>query len=108
MEDFINFMNENFPTWIASFMWVNNPGWQSVQSLPQEVKVKLINEFSGKDAGKLKTSPEDFYNTSIGYLKLPNVYRWETVKRKTFQLEKERNLDISVMLPDLQKVINDF
>ena len=108
MEDFINFMNENFPTWIASFMWVNNPGWQSIQSLPQEVKFKLINEFNGKDAGKLKTSPEDFYSTSIGYLKLPNVASWETVKRLTLQLEKERNLDISVMIPDLQKVINNF
>ena len=81
---------------------------EAYYGLPQEVKFKLINEFNGKDAGKLKTSPEDFYSTSIGYLKLPNVASWETVKRLTLQLEKERNLDISVMIPDLQKVINNF
>ena len=108
MEDFINFMKKDFPSWTVSFMWVNNPGWQSVHSLPQEVKTKLINEFSGKDVGDLQTSREDFFKLSIGYLKMSSNINWTSVKSKTLALAKERNLDISIMIPDLHKVINDF
>jgi hypothetical protein len=108
MEDFINFMKKDFPSWTASFMWVNNPGWQSVHSLPQEVKTKLINEFSSKDVGDLQTSREDFFKLSIGYLKMSSNINWTSVKSKTLALAKERNLDISIMIPDLHKVINDF
>ena len=108
MQDFINFMKKDFPSWTASFMWVNNPGWQSVHSLPQEVKTKLINEFSSKDVGDLQTSREDFFKLSIGYLNMSSNINWTFVKSKTLALAKERNLDISIMIPDLHKVINDF
>jgi hypothetical protein len=108
MEDFINFMKKDFPSWTASFMWVNNPGWQSIQALPQEVKTKLINEFSSKDVGDLQTSREDFFKLSIGYLKINSTVEWKDVKRRVASLASERNLDTKVMIPDLQKVINDF
>ncbi len=108
MEDFINFMKKDFPSWTVSFMWVNNPGWQSVHSLPQEVKTKLINEFSGKDVGDLQTSREDFFKLSIGYLKINSTVVWKDVKHRVALLAAERNLDTSIMIPDLQKVINDF
>ena len=108
MEDFINFMKKDFPNWTTSFMWVNNPGWQSIQSLPQEVKTKLINEFSGKDVGILKTSREDFYKLSIGYLKINSIVDWNDTKRRINLLSKERKLDINTMLPDLQRIMNDF
>ena len=108
MEDFINFMKKDFPSWTASFMWVNNPGWQSIQALPQEVKTRLINEFSSKDVGELQTSREDFFKLSIGYLKINSTVEWKDVKRGVASLAAERNLDTKVMIPDLQKVINDF
>jgi sulfatase maturation enzyme AslB (radical SAM superfamily) len=108
MEDFINFMKKDFPSWTASFMWVNNPGWQSIQALPQEVKTRLINEFSSKDVGDLQTSREDFFKLSIGYLKINSTVEWKDVKRRVASLASERNLDTKVMIPDLQKVINDF
>lgn len=108
MEDFINFMKKDFPSWTASFMWVNNPSWQSIQALPQEVKTRLINEFSSKDVGDLQTSREDFFKLSIGYLKINSTVEWKDVKRRVASLASERNLDTKVMIPDLQKVINDF
>jgi sulfatase maturation enzyme AslB (radical SAM superfamily) len=108
MEDFINFMKKDFPNWTAGFMWVNNPDWQSIQSLPQEVKTKLINEFSVKDVGDLKTSSEDFYKLSIGYLKINSIVDWNDTKRQVAALAAERNLDTVVMIPDLQRVMNDF
>jgi hypothetical protein len=89
-------------------MWVNNPDWQSIQSLPQEVKTKLINEFSVKDVGDLKTSSEDFYKLSIGYLKINSIVDWNDTKRQVAALAAERNLDTVVMIPDLQRVMNDF
>jgi hypothetical protein len=108
MEDFMNFMKKDFSSWTASFMWVNNPVWQSVQTLPQEIKTRLINEFSSKDVGNLKTSREDFYKLSIGYLKMDSTVDWNDAKRRIASLAAERNLDTAVMIPDLQKVMNDF
>lgn len=108
MEHFINFMKKDFSSWTASFMWINTPEWQSVQTLPLEVKSKLINEFSNKSVGDLKTSREDFYKLSIGYLKMDNIVEWNDAKRRILSLAAERNLDIGVMIPDLQKVINDI
>jgi len=108
MEDFINFMKKDFPNWTADFMWVNSPRWQSVQTLPKEVKTRLITEFSSKNVGDLKTSREDFYKLSIGYLKMDSSVDWNDVKRQIASLAAERNLNTEVMIPDLQKVMNDF
>ena len=108
MEDFINFMKREFPNWNAGFMWVNSPIWQSVQTLPKEVKTRLITEFSNKDVGDLKTYREDFYKLSIGYLKIDSTVDWNDTKRRINLLAKERKLDINTMLPDLQRVMNDF
>jgi hypothetical protein len=55
-----------------------------------------------------KLAPLEDLEVSIGYLKMNSIFDWNDAKRRITLLASERNLNISAMLPDLQKVINDF
>jgi len=108
MSDFIEYIKTTFPTWTMSFMWVTNPEWQSLRTLPMNAKKTLITDFSNKTVEDLKTfskDSHDFYKVSIGYLQLSTDTKWESVVRQTRKLATERNLDIQAMLPELSKLL---
>lgn len=107
-EKFIDFMKINFDHWKMNFNWVQIPDWPSIKGLPNPVKQDLINRFSNKSISSNFYDEIDFYNISIEFLKMDPTVDWQTIKSKTIQLAKERNLDIDTMLPELKKVMDDY
>ena len=107
MENYIDFMKSNFPTWNINFMWVHTPIWQSLKSLPDTVKTDLINNFNKKEFND-STKIGNFYKFSIEYLKMPSTISWEHVKEQTVKLATERGLDLDAMLPDFKNVMDNY
>lgn len=111
MDDYINFKKINFPSWDNIFNWVHSPAHQSIETLPVDVKKKLIERYSNKTVGDLKTywkNDQDFFKITVEYLKRTSDISWGDIKNRTIALAKERNLDLATMLPDFKQVMDDY
>jgi sulfatase maturation enzyme AslB (radical SAM superfamily) len=106
MENYIDFMKSNYPTWNINFNWVHTPIWQSLKCLPDTVKNDLINNFSKKEFND-STKIANFYKFSIEYLKMPSTISWDYTKEQTIKLATERGLDLNTMIPDFKKVMDN-
>ena len=104
LQDFVDFFEKNYPEWMLDFDWIVFPSWQTVESLPQSVKDKLIQEF--KTARPLTHSINKMnpYEYSISKLQESPKVTWATMKENIIAISKERNLDFFEMVPKFKDI----
>jgi sulfatase maturation enzyme AslB (radical SAM superfamily) len=98
LEEYISFMETNFPTWIFEWDWITWPQWQQLSVLPSTVKTQLITQFSNKGHP---------YDTTIDRLLDNNSLGWTDFKNNVTQLSSDRDLDFLLMVPKLSEVWNE-
>jgi hypothetical protein len=104
LPEFINYVETNLPAWRLNWDWIAYPQWQTIQSLPEEYKQKLITKF--KECAltyKLVSSKSiNPYLIAIHHLKKSSLVTWEDVKKNITAISIERNLDFLSMVPKLK------
>ena len=103
LEEFISYIDMNFPNWEISWDWLLDPSWQSVSVLPKDVKDKLIDNFKNKRFDKVGTNP---FKTTIDRFYDHNNSSWNNFKENVVELSKDRNLDFFKMLDKFEPIWN--
>lgn len=104
LDEYINYMNTNYPTWILDFDWINSPFWQATAILPEKYKKELTEKltmWSTTVKGNWREWHGDPFVSTIHRMNLPAKSTLEEFKTKTLALAKERDLDVLKMVPHI-------
>lgn len=104
LQEFVEFFEKNYPNWLLDFDWLVGPNWQTIESLPESVKIKLIEEFKTAIPPVYSKDGMDPFKYSIGRLQETPKVLWEEMKQKITSMSKERNLDFFEMVPHFKNI----
>ena len=99
IKEYNDYFKINFPNWDIEWAFIEYPKWQTLSVIPEPIKKELIDKFSQLIDRDMKNKP---FSSSIKYLLEPPKTSWKIFKAMTNQYEKERNLKVLEMVPDLK------
>jgi hypothetical protein len=112
LNEFVQYMNHNYPTWTTDFDWISDPTWQAICIIPKEhketLKKKLLiwhESIKGNWSSVKYSENNSPFLISIDRLNDTERSEWEIFKNKSLSLAKERNLDLLTLVPLLKNII---
>jgi organic radical activating enzyme len=112
LNEFVQYMNNNYPSWMTDFDWIVDPTWQTICIIPKEhketLKKKLLiwhESIKGNWSSVKYSKNNSPFLISIDRLDDTERSEWEIFKNKSLSLAKERNLDLLTLVPLLKNII---
>jgi hypothetical protein len=102
LKNIIDYMHTKFPNWTMSFNWIDWPKWQSITLLPQAEKEKLTElflQYAETTTPNWHLNLGNPFKITIDRMNDQSQSNLIEFKERTFALAKERNLDITAMVP---------
>lgn len=104
LEKFLIFLENDLPLWKVEWDWIRWPHWQQLNSLPDTVKDKLINDFSRLNLNYKYNKVENPYKVTVERLQETRAETWSNVKKNILQISNERKLDFLKMVPSFKEI----
>jgi len=110
LDEYVEYMNINYPKWILDFDWMNRPYWQATAILPEKYKKELAEKltlWSTTVKGNWHSWAGNPFVSTLHRMNLPSQSNLEEFKEKTLALAKERDLDVLKMVPHIARLFED-
>jgi sulfatase maturation enzyme AslB (radical SAM superfamily) len=110
LDEFVDYMNNKYPTWVLDFDWMNQPFWQATAILPKKYKEELtekLNKWSLTVKGNWHEWQGNPFVSTLHRMNLPAKSTLDEFKKHTLALAKERDLDVFKMVPHIARLFED-
>jgi sulfatase maturation enzyme AslB (radical SAM superfamily) len=110
LDEYVEYMNTNYPKWVLDFDWMNSPHWQATAILPEKYKKELTEKltvWSTTVKGNWHWWAGNPFVSTIHRMNLPARSNLGEFKEKTLALAKERDLDVLKMVPHIARLFED-
>ena len=108
LDQFIIFMNENYPKWVIDWDWVSGKEWQKLSVIPHEQKLHLLDQLTKWNTtiqGNWILGKNNPFKRSIFEMSQTPESNINECWTKSVALAKERKLDLLKMVPDLKTLL---
>ena len=108
LDQFIIFMNENYPKWELDWDWVSGKEWQKLSVIPHEQKLHLLDQLTKWNTtiqGNWILGKNNPFKRSIFEMSQTPESNINEFWTKSVALAKERKLDLLKMVPDLKTLL---
>jgi hypothetical protein len=110
LDEYVEYMNKNYPKWVLDFDWINQPFWQATAILPENYKKELTEKltvWSTTVKGNWHWWVGNPFVSTLHRMNLPAKSTLKEFKEKTLALAKERDLDVFKMVPHIARLFED-
>jgi len=110
LDEYVEYMNKNYPKWILDFDWMNRPYWQATAILPEKYKNELtekLTTWSTTVKGNWHSWVGNPFVSTIHRMNLPAQSNLKEFREKTLALAKERDLDVLKMVPHIARLFDN-
>jgi MoaA/NifB/PqqE/SkfB family radical SAM enzyme len=97
LKNFVDYMQDVFPTWKVEWDWIRWPDWQQLSILPPALKRSLIDQFEKEIFGSDKIPNP--YKITIERMNEKTDLHFDILEHNVVSISQERNLDYQSMLP---------
>ena len=108
LNQFIIFMNTNYPKWVLDWDWVSGKEWQKLSAIPYKQKLSLtsqLTEWNAAIRGNWIEEKANPFKRSIFEMNQNAASNIDEFWEKSNALAKERKLDLLKMIPDLKTLL---
>lgn len=108
LDQFIIFMNTNYPKWELDWDWVSGKEWQKLSVIPYEQKLSLtaqLTEWNAAIRGNWIAGKANPFKRSIFEMNQNASSNIKEFWEKSNALAKERKLDLLKMIPNLKTLL---
>jgi len=108
LKETVDYVLTRWPNWKIEWDWVDQPSWQSISVLPEDIKQQLKIELLAhskeyKDLSRL--CDVDPFASSASRLDTVLSTNWQECVRYTKKFAQKRNLDLTALIPKFAKLL---